>query len=311
MKFSAEKKKCLDVFMSELMTRYSTRVPDVKKVTKAMVEKGIIQSEDDIQNDHVAFRTMGVENLGIKSLEKVFLNVGYEKRDYYNFEKKKLDAYWYSPPEDNYPRIFISQLRVGELSKKAQEVITSYTSEVKSDPVDSLDLDNGKKVGEFLHQSLWRTPTWEDYLTLREESEYASWVIYNRYYLNHYTISVHNLAGEYSELEKFNSFLEETGIKLNDSGGKVKISNDGILKQSSSVAGVISATFPSNSLDGQVGEVTHEIPGSYVEFAERLVKPEFAHLPKDEIRREHRRDGFEAANANKIFESTYTSQVDK
>ena len=158
-----------------------------------------------------------------------------------------------------------------------------------------------------MHKSLWRTPTWEDYLVLREESEYASWVIYNRYYLNHYTISVHNLEGKYSELENFNTFLESIGIKLNDSGGKVKISNDGILKQSSSVAGVISASFPA----GQESEVTHEIPGSYVEFAERLVKPEFAHLPKDEIRREHRRDGFEAANANKIFESTYTSQVEK
>ncbi len=307
MKFTEEKKNCLDIFMSELMNRYSQRVPDVKKITSTMISKGIISNENEIENDHVAFRTMGVDSLGIKSLEKIFLNVGYKKRDYYNFEKKNLDAYWYSPPEGNYPRIFISQLRVAELSKKSQDIITSYTSEVKSDPVEAFNLDDGKAVGEFLHTPLWRTPTWEDYLALRQESEYASWVIYNRYYLNHYTISVHNLEGEYSVLEKFNSFLESNGIKLNDSGGKVKVSNDGILKQSSSVAGVISASFPTEQ--GQ--EVSHEIPGSYVEFAERLIKPEFAHLPKDEIRREHRRDGFEAANANKIFESTYTSQVDK
>jgi hypothetical protein len=54
-----------------------------------------------------------------------------------------------------------------------------------------------------------------------------------------------------------------------------------------------------------------EIPGSYVEFAERKVLPQFQHLPVSQIRREHRREGFEAGNADKIFESTYKSQVDR
>ena len=54
----------------------------------------------------------------------------------------------------------------------------------------------------------------------------------------------------------------------------------------------------------------HAIAGSYVEFAERGVLDEFAHLAPEEIRREHRRDGFEAGNADKIFESTFRSQVD-
>ncbi|WP_166636713.1 DUF1338 family protein [Zeaxanthinibacter enoshimensis] len=44
-------------------------------------------------------------------------------------------------------------------------------------------------------------------------------------------------------------------------------------------------------------------------FAERLVLPEYRHLPESEIRREHRRDGFESANADKIFESTYREQT--
>jgi len=35
----------------------------------------------------------------------------------------------------------------------------------------------------------------------------------------------------------------------------------------------------------------------------------FAHLPAGEIRREHRREGFEAANADRIFESTDTAQA--
>ena len=55
----------------------------------------------------------------------------------------------------------------------------------------------------------------------------------------------------------------------------------------------------------------HAISGSYVEFAERRVLPQFADLPKAQITRAHRREGFEAANADKIFESTYSTQTQK
>jgi 2-oxoadipate dioxygenase/decarboxylase len=92
---------------------------------------------------------------------------------------------------------------------------------------------------------------------------------------------------------------------LNDSGGKVKVSADGKLLQSSTVAAMVEAEFS----DGRGGAETHQIAGSYVEFAERKVLDAFAHLPAAEIRREHRRDGFEAASADKIFESTYTEQT--
>lgn len=54
------------------------------------------------------------------------------------------------------------------------------------------------------------------------------------------------------------------------------------------------------------GGEKHKIAGSYMEFAERKPLPEFAHLPKSELRREHRREGFEAGNADKVFESTYS-----
>ncbi len=293
----------LDTVMNGLMSRYQERVSDVKVILNAMVSEGIISNTSDIENDHIAFRTLGVPQLGIASFEKIFLHYGYQKRDYYNFEGKKLDAYWFSPPEPNYPRIFVSELRVGDLSEEAQRIIYSYTQEVTSDPVDNLNLDDGNAVDAFLHQPLWRTPTLSDYLTLLKESEYAAWVIYNRYYLNHFTISVHNLSEGYDTVAGFNEFLEKQGIKLNDSGGKTKKSPDGGLLQSSTVAQMIEAEFAN-------GE-KHTISGSYVEFAERRVLAEFAALPHDQIQRQHRRDGFEAGNADKIFESTYTTQTGK
>src|SRR5882724_3225719 len=92
-----------------LIQRYKERVPDVSVILKAMIKEKIIREESEIENDHVAFRTLGVPNLGIASLEKIFLFYGYRKRDYYFFPEKKLDAWWYSPPVEGLPRIFISE----------------------------------------------------------------------------------------------------------------------------------------------------------------------------------------------------------
>lgn len=297
------KVKDLNLIMDALFDPYKERVPDVKKVTQAMIEHGLVEAQSEIINDHVAFRTMGVDNLGIQSFEKIFLHYGYTKKDFYHFEHKKLDAYWYEPPFSHYPRIFISELRVNDLSPETQARIRKYTDLVTSDPVDDIDLGNAKQVGDFFHKPLWNLPTLEDYQALLKESEYAAWVIYNRYYLNHYTISVHALPGKYSKLEEFNTFLKSIGVVLNTSGGEIKTSRDGMLKQSSSVAKMIEAEFAK-------GE-KHQISGSYVEFAERLVLPEFRNLPENQLTKEHRRDGFESANADKIFESTYLDQTSK
>ena len=298
---AANKLETLQSVLSGLMNRYQERVPDVEDILQTMIQEEVIGSSDDIQNDHIAFRAMGVAHLGIGSLEKIFLHYGYERRDPYDFPAKKLNAYWYSPPEPHFPRIFISELRVEELSEEAQRLIHSYTDEVKSDPVNLLDLDNAEEVDAFLHSPLWRLPTLEDYERLARESEYAAWVIYNRYYLNHFTISVHTLPQGYDTVADFNTFLKKHGFKLNDSGGEVKTSPDEKLLQSSTVAKMIEAEF--------AGGETKEISGSYVEFAERRVLDEYKDLSREEVKREHRREGFEAGNADKIFESTYSSQT--
>ena len=294
-----EKIKVLNSVLDGLMTRYRQRVPDVQAIINKMIEKGLINSSDEIQNDHIAFRTMAVENLGIASLEKIFLYYGYERKDFYTFPVKKLTAYWYAPPSPGYPRIFISQLMVDQLSDNAAAVIRSYTSEVKKDPVDILNLDDAEQVDAFLHSPLWRSSNWQDYQVLRKESEYAAWVIYNRYYLNHFTISVHNLPEGFNTIAQFNNFLEENGFQLNNSGGKIKTSNDGLLIQSSTVAEMIDVTF--SSTNGKT--VIKKIPGSYVEFAER--RP----LTNDKDPNSVRREGFEPGSANRIFESTYNKQT--
>ena len=300
MKF--KEKKTINLVLESLFETYSKRVPDVTKITEAMVSNNIVSNQSEIINDHIAFRTMGVKHLGIKSFEKIFLKHGYKKRDFYSFKEKKLNAYWYSHSEKNMPRIFISELKVDELSKDAQKIIKQYTNQVKNDPVDNIDLNNSDEIINFLTNPLWTLPSLFHYNELLKETEYGSWVIYNRYYLNHYTISVHELKEKYNTLENFNKFLNSIGVKLNDSGGVIKESKDGFLLQSSSVANKVNAHFK---------EGMSLISGSYVEFAERKILPEFMNLDLNKINSTHRRDGFETSNADKIFESTYQKQVNK
>ena len=301
MNFSDDKP--LNRILNGLFVPYSQRVPDVKAVNSEMKNLGLISKQEDIVNDHIAFRTLGIPNLGITSFERIFLHHGYTKQDHYFFPKKKLDAYWYKPQYDSYPRVFISELKVESLSKQAQQIVHHYTKNIQEDPLNQVDLDNVDDVVSFLHKALWELPDINDYNALLTESEYGAWVLHNRYYLNHYTISVHELPAPYNDLVFFNEFLKSIDITLNDSGGEIKISRDQLLRQSSTVAQTILATFANGK--------TAEIAGSYVEFAERLPLPQYSKLPKEKLTNAHRREGFETGNADKIFESTFSDQINK
>lgn len=286
-----------------LLEVYKSRVTSVSKIIKAMVSSNMVTNQTAIQNDHIAFRTLGVAHLGINSLEKIFLHYGYQKRDSYFFESKRLNAYWYAPPNTTLPRVFISELIVEDMPMSLRNIIDKYTSHINSDPIDSLDLDNHQKVIDFLHRSLWKVPSYEEYQLLLKHSEYAAWVMYNRYYLNHFTIDVSYLKAPYNNLDSFNTFVKSLDICLNDSGGVIKKSKDGLLLQSSTVSTPCKATFSCGTVS--------KIAGSYIEFAQRKVLAEFSHLPDSQITSKHRREGFEVSNADKIFESTYTSQINK
>ncbi|THU54798.1 hypothetical protein C4D60_Mb10t28960 [Musa balbisiana] len=156
----------------------------------------------------------------------------------------------------------------------------------------------------------WEKPSYSDYQLLSRESEYAAWTLVNGYALNHLTISTHQLKSHIRKIDSFNQYIEANGFKLNSEGGILKglqlallafMSPDGLLLQSSTVADTISFDFA----DG----VSASAPCSYIEFAERLLLPEYKNIPDEEVKEFHRRDGFEVGNADKIFESTSRDQV--
>ncbi|KAL5553947.1 hypothetical protein UlMin_041348 [Ulmus minor] len=272
---------------------------------KAILELVHSNEDDKICYDHFAFRTFGVNGYGIDSMAKIFLDFGYTQREELRFPAKKLKALWFSPPSiansdggsgvnGPLPRVFISELLVDQLSPEAQEIIRKYTELSGSG-------NQHAALASALGSLTWEKPLYSEFQQLARESEYAAWTLVNGYALNHVTISTHRLNSELREIKNLNQFIEEKGFKLNSEGGTLKVSPDGLLLQSSTVADSIAFEFS----DGK----TESVPCSYIEFAERLVLPKFSYLPEKEVKEHHRRDGFEVGNADKIFESTYTRKV--
>ena len=214
-----------------------------------------------------------------------------------DFKDKKLNAYWYYPPDLTQPKVFISELRVGELSDVAQKIIAKYT-QGRSTPVKNLDGYTTAMCAALLSTRArpWAAPSFADYDALGKESEYASWVLAYGNELNHFTISV-NFLKKIKGIQALNDLLEKNGIRLNDAGGKIKGSRKELLMQSSTVADLADVAFA----DG-----IHHIPYSYLEFAER-----FAAKPGNDLAYADCYQGFIPGNADKIFESTYKAQVNK
>ncbi|XP_047330391.1 uncharacterized protein LOC124933979 [Impatiens glandulifera] len=294
-------------FFRDVLSRMESVYLDRNPTAKAVLKLVRSTDNDRICYDHIAFRTFGVNGYGIGSMANFFKDFGYTQRDELRFPAKKLKAYWFSPPESStgdsgggggvygpLPRIFISELLVDQMSLQAQEIIGKYTK----NPV------VGNKHGVLasaIGSLTWEKPSHSEFKLLARESEYAAWTLVNGYAVNHVTISTHRLSSGLREIANLNKFVEDNGFKLNSEGGILKVSPDGLLLQSSTVADSITVQFS----DG----VEETVPCSYIEFAERLILPQYRNIPAIKVGEFHRRDGFEVGNADKIFESTSMDQL--
>ncbi|POO00021.1 hypothetical protein TorRG33x02_041480 [Trema orientale] len=287
--------------LASMETVYLNRNP----TAKAVLELVRSVEEDRICYDHFAFRTLGVNGYGIDSMASFFLDFGYTPREELRFPAKKLRALWFSPPKNviheggsgidgPLPRVFISELLVDQMSPETQEIIRKYIEASGSG-------NKHAALASALGSLTWEKPLYSEFQQLARESEYAAWTLVNGYALNHVTISTHQLKSHLKSIKTLDHFIEENGFKLNSEGGILKVSPDGLLLQSSTVADSTPFTFS----DG----ATEVVPCSYIEFAERLVLPQYDNLPEEEVKEYHRRDGFEVGNADKIFESTYKEQL--
>ena len=238
------------------------------------VQKLLATGDEKIINDHVAFRTFNRAKINLDKLAAHFLALGYEAKGDYDFVAKKLTAKHFEHPNETYPKVFISELRVDELSEKAVEIIDGLVVQVADDAATATD---------FLYSGAPWEVSAEDYRTLLAESEYAAWMAAWGFRANHFTVSVNFLDSGLS-LEEVNGKLKENGFRLNSSGGEIKGGESVFLAQSSTMADKQEVSFSDENL---------EIPSCFYEFAQRYP------LPNGEMYR-----GFVEASADKIFEST-------
>ena len=225
-------------------------------------------------NDHIALRTFNCEKVCLEKIAKPFIDAGYVAGGDYDFPAKKLSATHFQHPDETLPKVFISELRVEELSKPARQIIQCLMEQVPAKLVSQQ---------EFCYSGrIWNISSAE-YRLLAEESEYASWVAAHGYRPNHFTISVNHL-NSHKNIHAVNQFLMDNGYELNDSGGLVKGSPDVLLEQSSTKAKPVDVRFA----DGVLA-----IPGCYYEFALRYPQADGKLY-----------QGFVAASADRIFEST-------
>ncbi|WP_069660327.1 DUF1338 domain-containing protein [Arcticibacter eurypsychrophilus] len=266
-----------DELLKLLWNNYTLMTPSAKHIHQIFEEKG-----EQVLNDHIALRTFNDPRVNIQVIAKPFIELGYVEKGEYKFKEKKLLAHHYEHQDDkNAPKIFISELLLEQCSNELQHIVSGV--------IDQIPNDASTKENLLLQGRLWDI-SFDDYEILRKESEYASWMYVFGFCANHFTVLVNGLKTLRS-LEEVNDFLKSKNFKLNDAGGEIKGTSDQFLQQSSTIADQVPVHF---------NQDIKNIPSCYYEFARRY--------PLDDG---NLYQGFIAASADKIFESTNVSLVDK
>ena len=253
---------------NSIWQQYLTVTPSANKIHQ------LLGNGSDVINDHVAYRTFNLEKINLAKLASHLLAIGYSECGQYDFAAKKLTAKHFEHSNTNFPKVFISELRVEELSTDTQKIIHKLVDQLPGNISDRED---------FLYLGRPWAVSSTDYQTLLAESEYAAWLAAWGYRANHFTVSINHLAA-FDCIVAVNDTLKEAGYALNNTGGEIKGNDVVKLEQSSTLADKAIVEFSDKSL---------EIPSCFYEFAKRYPQA------NGELY-----TGFVAASADKIFEST-------
>jgi hypothetical protein len=248
--------------LAALWQDHAERTPQARAIHAALAEAGEV-----VVNDHIALRGFAGTRMGIEDLAATYVREGWKFAGEYRFVEKKLDARHLAHPEAGRPKIFISELRVGECSSHMREAVARM----------ALQLRGALAIGRAWEMDL------SEVEALRVESEYAAWVAAHGLRANHFTVLVNALTG-FAGLGELNAWLQARGFVLNAAGGTIKGSAAQGLEQSSTLADAVEVEFS----DGRF-----MVPGCYYEFACRHPGADGKLF-----------DGFIEGSADRIFEST-------
>lgn len=280
-----------------LWAGYRDRVPYARAYERLIREAG-----GTFRNDHVAFRTfaLGVPSDGIFSVARPFEALGWITEGCYRFPDKKLSAVHLRHPNPGLPKVFVSELRVWELSPRARRIVRRSTrvrrTGLSEDDLAGLASPAARSPG--LRRRLlghferpWPPPEEAAVRALDAESQYAAWTLLFGRRVNHFTASVD------SQDSPSLSGIEATVAALRAKGVPMKATVEGApgskLRQSATEAATLAVESRARGRSSAL-----EWPYAYFELAERG-------LAKDaETGRLARFEGFLGGQAAQLFEMT-------
>jgi hypothetical protein len=179
-------------------------------------------------NDHIAFRTFACQQpqTGIASISRIFEALGYRAAGCYHFEDKQLSAIHFQHANPQFPKIFISELKVWELPAAQREVIDRVVKshrppvservlvELQHLDQSASDALLAEVVAQF-HDLPWLLPRREDVVEMNKVSQYAAWVLVHGYNVNHFTslINSHGVPA-LDDIEKTIAALDAAGVPM-------------------------------------------------------------------------------------------------
>ena len=257
-------------FFTALWNQYIQVTPQAHSIQALFNARG-----ENVINDHVAFRTFDIKGFDLDRASELLATIGYEPFDAYAFPDKHLLAKAYRVPNDSSaPKIFFSELIRAELGEEAQTIINELTRGVEG------ELTLTDLTGRYP----FHKPTFDQYQSLANTSEYAGWLSTMGYQANHFTVNV-NALQTLESVEEVIELLLEHQYQLNEVGGRIKGTPADLLVQASTIADQKTFEFS----DGAVSA----IPSCFYEFAHRFNDSNGQLF-----------QGFVPNNANAIFEST-------
>ena len=221
---SARERFAAELF-DELWDRYRRRVAYV-----GLYERVIQQAGATFFNDHIAFRTFACQSppTGIASISRLFEALGYQAAGSYQFADKHLSATHFQHANPQFPKIFISELKVWELPPPARQIVQrtlrGHRAAVSEDFLAALtDLQEGDSRCEellagavrFFQELPWLLPSKADVIAINAVSQYAAWVLVHGYQVNHFTslINSHGVPA-LDDIEKTIAALKAAGIPM-------------------------------------------------------------------------------------------------
>ncbi len=297
-----ETEEFLAELFDALWDRYRQRVAYVQSYESMIRGAGAT-----FVNDHIAFRTLACQQplTGIAGLSRIFEALGYIPAGCYHFADKHLGAIHYQHPNSDFPKLFISELKVWELSRQTQHIVESLI-ETHRDPIAGAVLADlyrltdcsGSRRQELLDtlvrhiQELpWNLPERSDVETVNAESQYAAWVMVHGYNVNHFTSLINSHGTEaLDDIEKTIAALIAAGVPMKSS---VEGEHGSKLRQSATEAVTIDVNV------AESGEPT-TMPWTYAYF-ELAERGEVI----DAVTGKHSRfEGFLGPQATNLFEMT-------